>query len=324
MGNPMDRLERKRFVKTLVRPTFAAHELIAPPPTKSWRLQKPGRWDYSFAVVWTPGRLQISGDIGTCAYEGPTFFRAWPEAAEAVITCDFDYLTGKSEIRPVYDQEATCRDIFHMMAEEAVRARKYERHERQDARRKMREAEHQHREGYLQDGEYGPIWIEPDLPPMAITERPRPRRAWIDERRFDVPDGWEALHRLQQVAVDHLDVNDIFTHDGREALKNEISNCCESHDGAAELCSRLGLDDYYGTSNLPSSASWHFEAIQTWARLVVQTDEFEREIIVCRARQRHEAAVRSFRDQQYRQARRYDQTIAAVADDDGMPVREVA
>ena len=76
--------------------------------------------------------------------------------------------------------------------------------------------------------------------------------------------------------------------------------------------------DYYGSDNLPSAASWYFEAIQAWARLVCQTAEFEAAIIERREIIAREADARRRQDIYWRRDHRYAAEHMAIADDDGM------
>ncbi len=325
--NPMNNKERKRYVHQHVRPILAGFTLRGTPPTKSW-FMRGKTWNHSFTVVWTPGRLAVSGDIGDCAYDGCTFFRHWAEAAEAVIGCDFHYLTGKTGIREVYDREETLRDIVQMANEEAIRFRKEERKDRARHREMLRQANVAGGDEADDWGEaWGPFWepFSDNYPEYrtAITERrdrwPGDVEWWKrDKNKFEVPDGWHMWHRIER-ELDGYNLDSIFTIAGRRSLKDEMPGHLETHDQAAEFCGRIGFDDYYGTTNLPSDASWYFEAIQAWARLVCQTEEFDSAIVERRALMAREDAERRRQAVRWRRIQAYeDHTELAIADDDGM------
>lgn len=104
--------ENHNDVAAMAKEVFAGHRMKKGPGL-SWRMWDPKRSSaYYFRVTWTPGHLIVTGDIGHADYcVWPSFSTLWG-AIELAHGAGYDYLTGKTGIRQVYDEKATIQDVL--------------------------------------------------------------------------------------------------------------------------------------------------------------------------------------------------------------------
>lgn len=211
--------------------------------------------NYAYAVTWTPGTLVLSGDIGELTI---THWHAMPTLLDTIDwlrAADHEYLMGKSSAKREYDQEETLAWIILSANEQAGDSMKALREEMQEYRRSL--ADDPDPEGLHRPA------------PLACRDN-WAGRAWKSESkrdRYEAPDGWELWHALRQETCDWRDVNSIFTIAGRQAIKSELEKHLETAHEAADLCQKIGLDDYYGSERWPHQTYVQFAAIQHWVTL---------------------------------------------------------
>ena len=104
-------------IAAMAKESFSGHRMKKGPGL-SWRMWNPKKGSsYSFRVTWTPGHLIVTGDIGSADYcVCPSFGTLWG-AIELAHRAGYDYLTGKTGIRQVYDEQGTIQGILRMADE---------------------------------------------------------------------------------------------------------------------------------------------------------------------------------------------------------------
>ena len=213
---------------------------------------------YAFSLTWTPGSLTIAGDIGELTL---THFSAITDLEPSLRWAargDADYLLGKSGRRPSYDVDQTFIDIIQMANERAGDAMKSLRDELRDWRKCRVDYE----------GDEA-AWREEKPKHEPFSTRAVRYGSYANPGMRDVPKapgGWEVWEALRYWLCDHLDPEAIFTAKGRmtirDVLRSRLDDC--GKDGAAELCSSMGLADYYGSSNYTFHDFFQIEALR-WA-----------------------------------------------------------
>lgn len=104
-------------IKAMAATAFADHEITRCSGT-TWRVGKPRTGIYAFWVTWAPGAIIVTGDLGVMVYRGPSDLWVSPwVAARFLAGCHYDYLTGKSSTKQVYDRAATIVSILRQADE---------------------------------------------------------------------------------------------------------------------------------------------------------------------------------------------------------------
>ncbi|RVT96274.1 hypothetical protein EOD42_14270 [Rhodovarius crocodyli] len=254
--------------------------------------------NYAFSVTWTPGSLAIAGDLGTFNVTHYQAMRTLESTLKWLDGIEFSYLMEKSSAKREFSAEATTAFIIQAANEPALemldghrprygigRRTSGYRQELQEYRRERAPALMEWRDEARAAirarlaGEDVGIPNKDDFlpePPQALAIPRRERRFGdFDARKqgvtdlFEVPDGWELWARLWQ-EFDYNDAESIFTAAGRreikEALERHLSD--GGPENAADLCYRLGMEDYYGTHEYPFSCRVHYQAIRAWVEKV--------------------------------------------------------
>ena len=252
--------------------------------------------NYAFSVTWTPGSLAIAGDLGTFNVTHYQAMRTLESTLEWLDGIEFTYLMEKSSAKQEFSVEATLDYIVKAANEAAIemldghrprhnfgRRTKGYRHELQDYRRERaadlaqwqplaRAAIKMRVQGEAVEipdkAEYLPE------PPEALAIPRRERR--FDARRqgvtdlYQVPDGWELWAALWHELLDYQDAEEIFTAAGRREIKQALDGRLSDGgpENAADLCYRLGFDDYGGTYEYPFQCRVHYQAIRAWVSKV--------------------------------------------------------
>jgi hypothetical protein len=100
---------------------------------------------------------------------------------------------------------------------------------------------------------------------LEIEDAPyRPGRT----ERYRVPDGWELWYRIWNEFGYHGNPATIFTIKGRRELKHDLRGHLENEHDAADLCSTLKIDDFYGDRGYPEQCHVWYAAIQAWVQQV--------------------------------------------------------
>jgi len=245
--------------------------------SRAFNLRIPGKGSiYAYSLIWSPGTLALAGDIGELTITHYQALRDFRDGLAWAASSDFHYLLGKSSRRCSFDRAGTADDIVHMANEQAVGSwRAYAddlrvwRRDRPDPR--VPAAIYQ---GAEPDEEAAERW---DSVQQWAADRPRLDffdllGRWGGERpERRAPDGWRLWDRLRFELCDWVPERDIFTAAGRRQIRHEL----EMHLGdggpehSATLCSRLGLDDYYGTERYSFHDILQAEAIIRGARQIL-------------------------------------------------------
>lgn len=263
-----------------------------PGDTRAYHFATPGDSHYWFGLTWTPGHLTLVGDIGEITLTHYSALREFESGMRWAETSTYEYLIGKSnKSEQVLDRDATIERIWEMALEPAIEARRSQLGERRDNRR----YEAVQRREWARDLAY---WeanrSSSDEPPelQDYLGEPEPLLPLKCEKRFEYlggvrvrskdfrgrelwepPDGWEMLHSIWfGVAWPYSDPNDIFTHEGRASLRDELESELDENAGtneAAELCSKLGIDDYYGEYRYVHHTIAQIEAIRKGAAMIL-------------------------------------------------------
>ena len=212
------------------------------------------KWLYAFSLSWTPGTLTLAGDLGELVVTHYSALWELEAGLSWAASADYDYLLGKTSRRPSFDRDETAQEIIRMANEGAREAVAGTRGEL-NTWRKERPARCDFPVGAEGDQEHAETvgnWTgdRPDV--LAYREfrktRVFGRFEWerMSERPV-APDGWELWFRLHE-EFGYGEPKDIFRSAYRSQLKDDLegrlSNAGADH--AAELCGKLGLDDYYG------------------------------------------------------------------------------
>ena len=209
---------------------------------------------YAFSLSWTPGTLTLAGDLGELVV---THYHALWEVEAGLswaASGDHDYLLGKTSRRPSFDCDETAREIIRM-ANEGAREAVAGMREELNTWRKERLVRGDFREGADGGQEHAEeidYWTSarPDVQSYREFRKTKVfgRYAWEDMReRLVAPDGWELWLKLHEEFGD-FEPKNIFQAAYRERLKDNLkAHLWDGGPGhAAELCGKLGLDDYYG------------------------------------------------------------------------------
>ncbi|WP_376957687.1 hypothetical protein ABNQ39_11200 [Azospirillum sp. A26] len=286
----MDHRKISAALKRLATERYGKHEL-APADTKSWLVSHEGKkgGNYWFTVTWSyPGILNVGGDIGEITLTHYNAMNTWVNAASWVHRGDYDYLLGKSSLRPEFDPDAT----YDALVEDLVREAKSSLIDRRDALREWREdmrAENEPRtpEAWEDPDECGPFWIDrpeplrcvfsPEYGWMSALDQDREAKThWPgrDTVKVEAPEGWEGWLRLYNAVGECWNKPDeIFTAKGRRSLLDTLRGRLDDRDGAVDLCVNLGGGDFYGSYGWSHHAINMIAALHRWAALVVAGDE---------------------------------------------------
>lgn len=286
-------------IEERAKETFAAH-VIRDAPSRSFFFHTPGKGSaYSFSITWKPGVLTLSGDCGDMMLtHGAALSDFWDGMLWA--TSDAHYLLGKSNHRRKYDAEDTLRTIVQDANERARDSLKGVREMRREHRERLVDLNLPREVATWEDAdEHGPFW-EPLPEECALVVRYQLRTSshdpWLDEddycrlysvepwrrramtrggdssyQKTKAPDGWEMWHKLREELCDHLEHNAIFTIAGRQQIKEELASHLENQSAAAELCSKLGFDDYYGSDDYDFHSRWCIAALMHGCSMIVET-----------------------------------------------------
>lgn len=106
-----DDLAMRRHIEEV----FETHHILPAPSSKSWSIGRGAHtWTYGFRVVWLPGNLHLSGDLGEMALTHYHAMPTWKEAVDWVDRADFDYLIGKSDAKMEFNQQKTAIEMVRM------------------------------------------------------------------------------------------------------------------------------------------------------------------------------------------------------------------
>lgn len=239
-----------------IRARFAEH---TPSERRSisWHMAKRQRQEdgrevasifYAYSVTWTPGTLVVAGDIGDLTVNHWHAMKTVEDAMWWLNGIHFDYFMSKTTQKQEFDADATVLDIITFANESAIESLKAKRDEWRDYRRSLVDDPDP-------SGEHAPE-------PLKVRDGGiHPRKL---TRQWEVPDGWRLWHRLQQEVADWLEPDSIFTIEGRSRIKGELLSAVQDANDAADLCSRIGLDDYYGAYLWTPRQRALFEAVMAW------------------------------------------------------------
>lgn len=97
-----------------IREAFSEHILKPPPKSRAWYVGKTKEWCYAFRVVWLPGNLHFSGDLGELSLTHYHALPSWRAAVEWINQSDFHYLMEKSDAKEEFNQEKTAIEMVRM------------------------------------------------------------------------------------------------------------------------------------------------------------------------------------------------------------------
>ena len=97
-----------------VAEAFEHHTILNPPDSKAWFIGKSTTWTYAFRVVWLPGNLHLSGDLGELAVTHYHAMPTWDAAVDWVSGADFHYLMEKSDAKDEFNQRRTAMEMVRM------------------------------------------------------------------------------------------------------------------------------------------------------------------------------------------------------------------
>lgn len=75
---------------------------------------------YSFEITWRPGHILLTGDLGELTLVQKQAMPSFKEALEWVVDADYDYLMGKTNVKKVYDPQATYEYLIQTANREAI------------------------------------------------------------------------------------------------------------------------------------------------------------------------------------------------------------
>ncbi|MBP2232479.1 hypothetical protein J2847_005808 [Azospirillum agricola] len=281
--------QAKRYLADLKQDRYGRHRL-APADTKSWLVSYEGNrgGNYWYTVTWNhPGILTVGGDIGEITLTHYNAMNTWENAAAWVNGSSYDYLLGKSNHRREYDPD----DTFTFIMEDLVREAKESLLEfRKDLKRwsiDMQDENAPRSPEAWDPDEFGPYWIDQPEPlrctfttsfpyeTLDQAEEAHLHYPGRDRVKAEAPEGWQEWLRLYDAVGDSWQKPDeIFTPTGRRALKRNLRDHLGGADSAANLCQKLGHDDYYGSYSWSHQSINMIAALHRWAALVVETDEW--------------------------------------------------
>jgi hypothetical protein len=226
-------------------------------PSMSWHLNAvyaDGTYcsNDAYSITWSPGHLLLAGDLDDFVVTHYSAMSTLEKTSQWLTGIGFDYLMSKSSAKEVYDAKATLKTILRMANENAIESRIRERIDLQRYRSQIT---------------WQPSWNAEDYP---IPERPPSPTVKTRNRsgRVIVPDGWEIWYKLFEIIFCYGDADSIFTKQGRDQIAYEVMAEIETASKAAEFCSKIGLDDFYGCYTYPSKCHVWYNAIQKWVELV--------------------------------------------------------
>lgn len=98
-----------------IEEVFETHHILPAPSSKSWSIGRGVHTGtYGFRVVWLPGNLHLSGDLGEMALTHYHAMPTWKEAVDWVDRADFHYLIGKSDAKKEFNQQKTAIEMVRM------------------------------------------------------------------------------------------------------------------------------------------------------------------------------------------------------------------
>lgn len=257
-----------------IKSWFAGHR-VSPRKSISWHMasrDEDGRYqsNYAYSVTWTPGTLCIAGDLGEFTVTHYQAMKTIECTLSWLDNISFSYLMEKSTSKLEFDQDGTVEDIIRAANEGAVDCLKMMRKERQQFRSDCAQAKvdwEKEREAWENEPrrERGAL----GAPPVLDDFLPDDGGLFKLEMgtRYDrpvAPDGWELWYALWKEVDSYGDPSAIFTPNGRYFIKRELEGRVGDPRDAADLCRRIGLDDYYGRYEYPHQCHVWAIAIQTW------------------------------------------------------------
>lgn len=234
---------------------------------------------FAHSLTWSPGTLTLAGDIGELTITHYHALRSLEGALSWAATSDHHYLLSKTSRRPSYDRDATVKEILRQANERAGEALKYQRSELRAwrAERPKREDFEPTLAGERGWHEESAAWINDA--PRSLAEDFRKRTTGHPSRigQWDVPDGWELWHQIHQ-SFGSFDPTDVLKASERKSIRQELQNRLEDGgaERAGELCSELGMDDYYGEYEWTFQDVLQVEAIRIGAQKALKWLEGER------------------------------------------------
>lgn len=239
--------------------------------------------NYNFTLTWTPGKLHLSGDIGELTL---THYHAMPTLDEAIKwarSSDFDYLLGKSDKRKTFDPEGTASFIWSQAIEPILD------HITGNARMISKPGE-RYKWGRKLDGggqiselrAWRAATVAPEDPEAAAEgdfdydteeqkQRDRPDYLRHEFERGKQGDFALMIRLYEQLNFYQPDFDDIFLAANRRKLRRELPYHLEHHHQAAEFCSQLGMEDYYGSEEWGRHEMFQIAAIQHGCRMIAQS-----------------------------------------------------
>ncbi|MEH0194526.1 hypothetical protein V7S57_02205 [Caulobacter sp. CCNWLY153] len=252
--------------------------------SRSFDFRTPGMGSaYAFSITWTPGSIALAGDVGEITLTNHSLGNLVGALSWAA-TSDTSYLLEKTDRRKVYDPQQTAADIIGFANESAL----WEEGDRlKDHRRWLRERPDPY--AWVEpwtNGEYHwwdqapgewEMWAEDRPAPRAFTKERASRKDFWSGRALEMevvepPRGWWIWHRLREEIAPELPNEAIF----RSRHRRRIARGLLTHlkqarpDQAAELCSNLRLDDYYGATRWDPRSLGQVECIRygAWLALI--------------------------------------------------------
>jgi hypothetical protein len=235
-----------------MREAFAEHQ-ISQTKAMAWICAargKDGRPNsaYWFNVSWTPGVLTVTGDIGDANFTHRNALNTFDGALKWLKDSDFEYLMGKSSIKKEINKKKTIAQIVEIANQDALFG--------QHSSRFSTDVTYRHVVSSLRDES------STSLKDMGL---------W-----FRI---YQALEGNLDLSLGDLEGERVILHArGRRLLKKGLAECVEemSPEQIAQFChDELGIDDYYGTEDWPTSGFLYFSAIKKWAAEVSQSHKAE-------------------------------------------------
>ncbi len=206
-------------------------------PTRVWRMKRPGTYAYSYRVMWTPGVIVLTGDLGSMVYTGVTHFSRLWDAVELLEAIDFAYLNEKSTHKKAYDPEATAAALIRIADDQRLAA-------------------------------LSMIEPEPGSDDEDDDHEDAGRPSAAPELSLDDP-GLGLWRRL--AAFVSRDDEDVRRDDVRASIARDLTVDRTVRVDAGDAYDLT--DDYEMlVDTWPTDSRWHHEAIRHWARAVLQAE----------------------------------------------------